>query len=455
MKLEHKAGPDIIHELAVNVYPSSLECFREAIANALDEQSSKVDLRVSLKEVTVEDWGQGIKDIESFRQFGQYGKMLRGAETIGRKGLGKLSLLRLGPDVTFDTNNGDIGIHLVMTPEYIDVQHGAAQRILSHQGTRIMISNPKDVPPIDELSHYLRKTFGLRIAKGTQILLNGTEVKPSISDTAEHFLFRLPGAVDITGNLKFDEKKGRGVVDVYVKHVFVQQLIVDPERLFSGWVNCNDLEPTTARNELLKDKLYSEFLKHLREYVASRFPKREDHLGREEILLGNQLAKLLKDVLKDLSMFPEGTIPLGKGTELDGQLGEKGKKKRKQQKPKIAEEVVPEYVKLHVSRKSPKPIRRQMQTDYGINWLDQDYGNEKEPLFFVEPNLCIKNRTNSLYRFALKEKPSLGSKLIRLLPYVSRMTASMNKDSKDWTVEQFNRESDRIMRLCLQHQHEL
>src|SRR2546425_4989146 len=122
------------------------------------------------------------------------------------RGWGKLSLLRLGPDVTFDTNNGEFGIHLVMTSEYIDVQHGAAQRILPHQGTRIMISNPKDIPAIDELSHYLRRTFGLRIAKGTQIFLNGIELKSNLTDTGEKFLFRCTGNVDVSGSLRQDEK---------------------------------------------------------------------------------------------------------------------------------------------------------------------------------------------------------------------------------------------------------
>ena len=74
MKLEHRAGTDIIYELAVRLYPSSLEPFRESISNALDEGTNKVELQVSNQEIIVEDWGGGIDDIENFSKFGEASK---------------------------------------------------------------------------------------------------------------------------------------------------------------------------------------------------------------------------------------------------------------------------------------------------------------------------------------------------------------------------------------------
>lgn len=74
MKLEHKAGSDAVNELALRLYPSSLESFREAISNALDEGTKKVIIQVSLNEVLVEDFGEGIDDVEKFREYGQYSK---------------------------------------------------------------------------------------------------------------------------------------------------------------------------------------------------------------------------------------------------------------------------------------------------------------------------------------------------------------------------------------------
>ncbi len=47
------------------------------------------------------------------------------------------------------------------------------------------------------------------------------------------------------------------------------------------------------------------------------------------------------------------------------------------------EEKPSEYIKLHTTTKTDKPIRRTTKTNYGIMWIDQDYGNEKEPLFGV------------------------------------------------------------------------
>lgn len=454
MKLKHEPGPDIVFELARRLYPSSLQSFREAISNSLDEGSGRVEIQASLNEVIVEDWGEGIKDVEDFRKFGQYAKAKLGGEIIGMKGLGKLSLLRLGKQVNFRTNNGEFGIDIAMTPEDLEVNLGAVDKYLKHKGTRIIIPNPQEVPPIDELSTYLKRVFGLRIAKGIEIILNSAKLTSKV-DASEKFLFRCKERIDVTGNLRHDDKKGRGAVDVYVKHVFVQSILVDPERNFSGWVNCNALIPTTSRNEIVADPLYDDFLDHLKEYVAQHFPKREEAISHEEVLLGNQLAKLLKSYLKDMKLFPEGRIPLGGGKEESHtKLAEKGLKE-KEVKKKEPEEEEPDYVKIHSSTRTDKPIRRTTKTDYGIMWIDQDYGNEKEPLFFLETNMAIRNRTNDLYKFALKSKLSLGPKWLRLLPYLSRVAVSINKESKSWSREQFNLEADKATRYFLKLQGEL
>jgi len=219
VRLEHKAGIDIIYELALRLYPSCLESFREAISNSLDEGSKKVQIQCSRNEVIVEDWGDGIDDIEKFRTFGDYAKAKRSGETIGMKGLGKLSLLRMGRNVIFKTNNGRFGININMTPEHLDADMGAKEEYLEHKGTRVNIAHPAAVPSTSDLSEYLKRAFGLRIAKGTEITLNGVPLTSKV-DHNERFLFRLKGGIDVTGNIK-QEKKGRGSVDLYVKHVFV------------------------------------------------------------------------------------------------------------------------------------------------------------------------------------------------------------------------------------------
>lgn len=450
MKLPHKAGPDIVYELAVNLYPSSLDSFREAISNAVDEGSKKVTIQTSLKSVVVEDWGEGIKDIEKFVEFGQYGKAKLGGEIIGMKGLGKLSLLRMGENVIFSTNNGEYTLSIMMTPEEFDYQIGGPTKYLDHPGTRVTITDPHDVPPTDELATYLRKAFGLRIAKGTEVILNGSKLESRI-DPAEHLLCRLGGAVDVTGNLQ-SEKKARGSVDVYVKHVFVTSLLLDPERNFGGWVNCNALIPTTDRNDIKQDGVYNNFAQHLKEYVAGRFPRREEDVSKEEILLGNEIANLLRRWLSHAELIPKGLLPIGRGKD---EVMDAGSTRKKREKSEEAEKEKTEYEKQHTSTKTDKPIKRVVKSSYGIRYVDQDAGNDREPLFFVEPNLVIKNRTNDLYRFALKSKPSLGPKWLRMLPYLGRVAVSINPKCKTMTREQFNLEVDKAMRYFLHVKEEL
>jgi hypothetical protein len=205
---------------------------------------------------------------------------------------------------------------------------------------------------------------------------------------------------------------------------------------------------------LVKDETYSDFFEHLKEYVA-RFPKKEEELGREEIQMGNELSKLMENYLKDMKLLLKGGIPFGKGSEntLTALKTTKHGKRKKSTTEKIIEP--PDYVKLHTLTRTTKPIRRTTQTNYGIMWVDQDYGNEKEPLFYVEPNMIVKNRTNALYKFALKNKPSLGPKWLRLLPYLSRVAVSINPESKKWNHDQINHEVDNATCYFLRQQGEL
>jgi hypothetical protein len=298
----------------------------------------------------------------------------------------------------------------------------------------------------------LKKAFGLRLANGFEILLNDVKLESRAKiDATESLICRLKGGIDVTGNVK-EEKKGRGVLDVYIKHVFVTTILVDPERRFGGWVNCNKLTPTTARNDIVKDNggLYEEFLSHLRQYVA-RFPKVEEEVSRDEILIGNELDKMLRNYLKDMKLFPQGKLLSGRGTEPT--LNKQNRSSPIQEAEESEKE--PEYVKVHRNPKTNKPIKRTTKTNYGIIWLDQDYGNDKEPIFFVEPNIIVKNRTNNLYKFALRNKPSLGPKWLRLIPYLSRIAVTINPESTKWTHEQMFQKVDEATRYFLRQKDEL
>lgn len=51
----HEVGKDLIPELAMRVYSSHLDSFREAISNAFDENSQKVSLSISNDKIVIED----------------------------------------------------------------------------------------------------------------------------------------------------------------------------------------------------------------------------------------------------------------------------------------------------------------------------------------------------------------------------------------------------------------
>ncbi len=347
-------------------------------------------------------------------------------------------------------------MNIIMTPKDFQYDIMSADKFLDHQGTRIIIPDPKGVPPTDELSNYLKKTFGLRIAKGTQIILNGVKLEASSKiDPNEKFLFRLTGGKgDVHGNFK-EDKKGHGNADIYIRHVFVTSIIIDPERLFSGWVNCNELIPTTSRNDVIRDSdggVFNDFFEHLRQYVR-RFPKIEEEITKGEELLGNELNKMLKNYLSEMKLLPQGTILIGRGNEnaLDKQDKTRGKAKISKE---VSEEE-PEYIKIHSSRKTNKPIKRTEKTDYGVIWLKQNIGNEEEPIFFVEPNMVIENRTNDIYKFMVKNKASLGSRSVRAFPYLARVAVTMNKESSKWDRKKLLLEMDRAVRYFLKNKGEL
>lgn len=445
MRLPHTPGADIIYELSENLYPSSLEPFREAIANALDEGSRKVAIEVSLKEIVMEDWGEGISEMERFTKFGDASKAKQGGETIGEKGLGKLSLLQLGKNVNFRTNNGEIGMNIIMTPEYFDYETRGANKFLDHKGTRIAIPNPIRVPPILELEKYLKKAFSLRIARGIQITLNGVQLEPKTKiDIEERLICKLKGSIEVTGNIK-EDKKGHGSLDVYIKHVFIQSVLIDPERRFSGWVNCNALKPTTARNDIRRDPTYEEFVEHLKQHCW-KFPKVEEEISRTEVLLGNELDRMLRSYLKATGLKPFGSMLTGKGKEEALDKHERKPKEGPEKGPSKPEETKPS---IHSVVRTDKRIRRTVRSETGIMWVDADLGNDNEPVFFERPNTIYKNRTNDIYKFARKSKVTLGPSWLRLMPYMARAVIQMHPDYEKWERKQVNLEMDKAVRYFL------
>jgi hypothetical protein len=124
----------------------------------------------------------------------------------------------------------------------------------------------------------------------------------------------------------------------------------------------------------------------------------------------------------------------------------------KQEPPEVTD---PDYIVTHSKPKTNKPIKRQVKTDYGIMWVDQDYGNDRQPIFFVKPNIVVRNRTNDLYKFALKTKSYLGPKWLRLIPYLSRSAVAINPNCAKMGLEERNLAIDQATRYFLKQKKEL
>jgi hypothetical protein len=466
----HQVGRDLIPELAMRVYSSQLDSFREAISNAFDENSQKIVISTSKEKIAIEDWGNGIRDYNEFRKFGQASKKSRKEEeeeVIGEKGLGKLSLLNLGNCVCFETNNGNVGMKFYMTLDgFSSPIYKKTTAFVSHEGTRITITNLTNTPQLEESIKYLKKAFGLRLAQGTTIIVNNQSIKsrPNL-EPVEKFLFKLTKVKDadanVTGNLKATEG-GRGTVDLYIDHVFVTTLEVDTRRKFEGWVNCNALTPETSRNNIVQNGIYSEFICLLRQYT-SRFPLRDISVDEHKLTLSRELNALLKNYLKDMRINVQPQL-------LDGDIDRNNTDKsassqrysgttttidstmEKSTKVKSNLSITQKISVEDTSTKMPDKKQQQQQNpsrNTAVRWEFADLGNEKEPIYFVPPNVIYCNTSNDLYKFAMEKNRCHGPIWIRMLPYLARIAVAMGSESSRLTVDQLNTRVDEATRYFL------
>lgn len=73
-----------------------------------------------------------------------------------------------------------------------------------------------------------------------------------------------------------------------------------------------------------------------------------------------------------------------------------------------------------------------------VRWEFADLGNEKEPIYFVPPNIIYCNTSNDLYKFAMEKNQLYGPIWRRMLPYLAHVAVAMNVKSCALTVEQIN-----------------
>jgi hypothetical protein len=437
----HEIGRDLIPELATRVYSSQLDSFREAISNAFDEDSTQVELKITKDKIVIEDWGNGIKDYDEFRKFGQASKKYRNGEVIGEKGLGKLSLLNLGNTVCFETNNQKVGIKFYMSlAGFSKPIFGKSTSFVAHKGTKITITQLTSNAEVNAVIAFLKRAFSLRLVQGAKITVNGEPVKPKLTldpDESQLFMLQKP-RIEVTGNLKVD-KEGKGIVDVYIDHVFVASVEVDTRRNFSGWVNCNILTPETSRNNIVQNEAYKKFLGRLRKYVTI-FPLREIAIDQHKLLLSKELNTLLKSYIKDMKISVKNNS--GMSFDYDSKIAETNKKNAKTLKLSSKSSNLSDHI-------SGKRSSDGGSNSMNVRWEYADLGNEKGPIYYVPPNTVYCNTSNDLFRFAMMESRYYGPTWIRILPYLARIAVEINIESFRLPPDQFNSKVDEATRYFL------
>ncbi|MDQ3835737.1 MAG: hypothetical protein M3270_02210 [Thermoproteota archaeon] len=258
----------------------------------------------------------------------------------------------------------------------------------------------------------------------------------------------------VTGNLKASED-GKGIIDLYIDHVFITRFEVDARRKFAGWVNCNALTPETSRNNIVQNATYREFIHLLRQYT-SRFALRDISIDEHKLMLSRELNVLLKNYLKDMriSIHARSYSNIDKNSadhksptfQILDQKGGNSILENSKGPLSIAQEVLD-------SSMNPSAKREKHQEDslsnIAVRWEFADLGNEKEPIYFVPPNIIYCNTSNDLYKFAMEKNRLYGPTWIRMLPYLARVAVALDVKSCALSVEQLNSRIDEATRYFL------
>lgn len=247
---------------------------------------------------------------------------------------------------------------------------------------------------------------------------------------------------------------GKGIVDLYIDHVFVTSSEVDTRRKFVGWVNCNALTPETSRNNIVQNAVYREFIRLLRQYT-SRFPLREISIDEHKLTLNRELNILLKNYLKDMRVSVQAGLidndNIDRNTDSKPspvfqrlRTTNNSTAEKSQDTISIGNKASEEEARL-----ADKTHQERNSENVTVKWEFTDLGNEKEPIYFVPPNIIYCNISNDLYKFAMQKNRNYGPTWIRMLPYLARIAVAMGSNSSRLTADQLNIQVDQATRYFL------
>jgi hypothetical protein len=165
--------------------------------------------------------------------------------------------------------------------------------------------------------------------------------------------------------------------------------------------------------------------------TVSRFPLREIAIDEQKLMLSRELNTLLKSYLKNMK------INVKSGFKLSSRSAELKKSKA------VTESLDNARPPLE------KTSNKRLDSTVNVRWEYADLGNEKEPIYFVPPNIIYCNTSSDLYRFVVAKNRYYGPTWIRVLPYLSRIAVTMSNGSSKLRPEEFNLKVDQATRYFL------
>ncbi len=405
-------NPALIDEMAERLCTHYTHAFREACVNAYDEDATRVDIYIEPSQIIVEDHGKGIDDVGQFLDTGSpYKKTVVESprfkrKVIGSKGVGKLSLLKLGKRVDVYSNNGSAGHYFGIRIDSLDVNHTEykhPQDALHHQGTRFTIRDLKRSADPKEMTEYFSKTLALLLSDNYRVFVNDVEVSQRYRRTVNVSVRTNLG--QISGYL---EAKGHQIA-MLCKNLYVTTKIIYPERLASGWVNADFLVPSTARDDFVQDNPeWKEFHDQLRSYIASKFPRKTEAAKKSFRKLLRKITSQLGQAVRELGLPVEGSMPKSKRTK-DEKVDYGVEAMLKTPKEKESEEKTAPHEKrpppIRMSSKLlEKAIGRPLRTDFGVVIVEAELGEDVRPTLAVPPNQIAINLSNSLTKLLYEKK---------------------------------------------------
>jgi hypothetical protein len=122
----------------------------------------------------------------------------------------------------------------------------------------------------------------------------------------------LSGGTKIYGNLKHVEKPKTDNVDILVKELFVGSKGFSYK--VEGWINCNQLELTTSREEVYEgNEVYTDFMTKLMKYLDDNFEKKSENIEKH-VKSEKKISECFVNVIKSIhDLFPHLTRPFLSG----------------------------------------------------------------------------------------------------------------------------------------------